>query len=114
MNIDEILKLEDLHREEVAVPEWGGIKLTVVSMTGVERGELEKKWANRQASSDPVGFRADVLERTLKQDDGKPLGTAEQIKQLVGKNAQAIERLFEAGCRVSGLSKQDVRALEGN
>lgn len=114
MNIEEILALDDAHREEVTVPEWNGAKLLVMSMTGAERAEIEKRWSRKEASSDPAAFRADVLERTLKKPDGSPFATPEQIKQLIGKNAQAIERLFEAACSVSGMTKKDVKELEGN
>lgn len=114
MNIEQILALDDAHRETVKIPEWGNVELTLVSMTGVERAEVERRWSKKDASNDPAAFRADVLERTLKNADGTSFATPEQIKQLMGKNAQAVERLFEAGCRVSGMSKQDVKELEGN
>lgn len=114
MEIDDILALDDAHREVVEVPEWRNARILVVSMTGIERADIERRWTKKDASSDPAAFRADVLERTLKNQDGTPFGTPEKIRALVGKNAQAVERLFEAGCRVSGLSKGDVKALEGN
>lgn len=114
MNIDDILKMDDAHKEIVRVPEWGNAELVVYSMTAAERSEIEKKWTNKPAGSDPLGFRQDVLLRCLKAEDGSPFGTTEQIGQLMGKNARAIERLFEASCRVSGLTKSDVENLEKN
>lgn len=114
MNIDDILKMDDAHKEIVCVPEWGNAELVVWSMTAAERSEIEKRWSSKPAGSDPLGFRRDVLARTLKAADGSPLGTPEQIDQLMNKNARAIERLFEAACRVSGLMKSDVEELEKN
>lgn len=112
-SVDEILALDDAHRELVPVPEWGE-SITVCSMTGEERADIERMWANRQASSDPAQFRADVLARTLKNGEGKPWCTFEQARSLLRKNAGAVERLFSAACRLSGLSKADVEELEKN
>jgi len=112
--IEEILGTDDAHRETITVPEWS-TDVLVVSMTAAERADIEKKWAKKSASDDPAQFRVDILERSLKKVDGKtPFGTPEQIKQLIGKNANAVERVFEAACKVSAFSKQDVRELEKN
>jgi len=114
VNIEQVLAMDDAQRLDVIIPEWGSASIRVVSMTGTERSEIEKRWTKTDASTDPAAFRADVLQRTLKSDDGSPFGTPDQIKALIGKNAQAVERLFEAACRVSGMSKRDVKELEGN
>jgi hypothetical protein len=111
--IEEILAKDDAHREEVPVKEWG-VSVPVVSMTAEERSELEKRWQKKDATSDPAAFRRDVLELTLKYPDGKPFATPEQIKLLMGKNANAIETLFEAGSRLSALNKKDIEALTKN
>lgn len=113
-NIEDILKMDDAHRESVEVPEWNKSHISVCSMTALERAEIERRWSKKDATTDPAQFRADVLERCLKTPDGKPLGTSEQIMQLMGKNANAIERLFEAACRVSGFSNRDVENLAKN
>lgn len=112
--IEELLALDDTQTREVPVPEWGGVTVNVCSMTAPERAEIERRWANRSAQSDPLNFRTDILTVSLKNGDGKPLGTPDQIKQLMHKNARAIERLFEAACEVSGFSDKDVRELEKN
>jgi len=113
MKIDEILKLDDTQRVTVEIPEWK-TSLVVSSMTAIERGEIEKKWNGKKASADPVGFRADVLERSLKDEAGKPLATKEQIGQLMAKNARAVERLFAAACEVAGLTDADAKEIEKN
>src|SRR5688572_8468677 len=111
--IEEILSKDDAHREEVTVKEWG-LSVPVVSMTATERSDVEKRWSKKDAASDPAAFRLDVLSRTLKYPDGKPFGTPEQYAALMSKNANAVETVLEAGCRLSGLSKKDVEAIEKN
>ena len=83
-------------------------------MTATERSEIERRWSDKDAKKDPGLFRADVLCETLKKKDGTPLGTREQICELMSKSAGAIETLFEAACRINGLTKKDVEELEGN
>lgn len=111
--IEEILATDDAHRETVPVPEWG-TDVLVVSMSAEERADIEKRWARKDASSDPAAFRADILERSLKKQDGTPFATTEQIKALLKKNANAVESVFEKACQVSGFSKKDVKELEKN
>lgn len=111
--IEEILATDDAHREVVTCPEWG-TDVLVVSMSAEERSDVEKRWGKKDVASDPGGFRTDVLERTLKKQDLTPFATPEQIKLLMKKNGGPVERLFEKGCKISGLSKEDVKELEKN
>ena len=112
-SIEEILATDDAHRETIEVPEWG-TAITVVSMTALERADIERAWSKKEASSDPAKFRCDVLSRSIKNGDNKPWGTPEQFASLMGKNAEVIERLFESACRLSGFSGRDVKELEKN
>ena len=112
--IEEILATDDAHREDVTITEWNDT-ITVVSMSAEERSEIEKQFNGKNtATTDPGGFRIAVLQRSLKKTDGSPWGTPEQFKALMRKNAEPIERLFEAACRVSGFTKRDVKELEKN
>lgn len=100
--IDDILRLDDAHRRTVSVPEWE-TEVTLVSMTAAERAEIEKRWAKKDAASDPAAFRLDVLVPCLRE-----FATPAQVRELLGKNAKAVERLFSAACKVSGFSKGDM------
>lgn len=114
MNIEEILALDDVRTERVPIPEWKDVTIRVDSMSATERAKIEKDWSGGKASRDPAGFRVDILHKTLKNDDGTPFGTPEQIKALMGKNGRAIERLFDTACSVSGFSDSDVKTIEKN
>lgn len=113
ISIEEILAKDDAHRESVSVPEWGA-DILVTSMTAQERSEIEKKYSNGKASSDPASFRVDILARSIKREDGSPWGTADQFKALLLKNANAVETVFEKACQVSGFTQKDVKTLEKN
>jgi hypothetical protein len=101
--IDDVLQLDDAHRKTVLIPEWENMEIVIVSMTAAERADIERRWAKKDASTDPAAFRCDVLTACLKH-----WATAEQVKQLLGKNARAVERLFTAACEVSGFAKDDI------
>lgn len=115
VSIEDILAMDDTHRETVTIPEWNNAEVLVVSMTADERSEMEKTWYKKDAASDPKAFRLDMLRRTAKKDDGvTPFGTPEQFAALMGKNANAVERLFDAGCKLSAWSKKDVEEITKN
>src|SRR3990170_4464784 len=98
--ITDVLALDDVEQLRITVKEWKNAEIIVSSMTALERADVEKRWAKKDATSDPAGFRSDILTACLKTEDGKPWATPEQIKQLMGKNAKAMERLFEAACKI--------------
>lgn len=112
--IEEVLAFDDSHRETVTVPEWDNAEMLIVSMTAEDRGELEKTWAKRKGTEDPTAFRVDILQRTWKNADGSPFGTPEQIREVMKKNATAVERLVDAGCRVSGWGVKEAEAIAKN
>jgi hypothetical protein len=112
-DLEKILAQDDSHNEELQIPEWD-VTVRLRSMTAKERGELEGRWAKRDAAKDPGSFRIDVLSLTLKTAEGEPLGTAEELRGLLDKNANVVERIFERSCELSGLSSNDVEVLEGN
>lgn len=114
LTIDEIIPIDDAIRELVIVPEWRDAEINVCSMSAFERADVEKTWGTKQVTSDPAAFRADVLQRSLKNDDGTPFATQEQVQLLMKKNAAPIERLFEAACRVNAFTRKDIEDLEKN
>lgn len=111
--IDDILAIDDTQRKTIPIPEWE-TDITVFSMSADERAAVEQKWSNKKASTDPRQFRIDVLSKCLKKADGSPLVSEEQMKKLMTKNANAVERVFEAACSISAFSNADVKELEKN
>lgn len=105
-----ILAAQDLRRERVEVPEWGG-DVFVRTMTGTERDEFEEFLLKAKAR----GMRAELVARTLTDEAGVRLfQKAEDIELLGGKASAALDRLFTVAQRLNGFSQQDIEDLEGN
>ena len=117
---DAIRAADDLHREEVEVPEWGGSVL-VQGMTGKQRDQFEQRQMivrgrgrSRTAEMDLSNFRANVVMACCVNEDGTPLFTAGDLEWLTDKSAAALSRVAEVAIRLSGISEEDQGELLGN
>lgn len=110
---EEILGLVDRQPVEVEVPEWGGRKLLVASMTATDRDAYEIEVLNaRQAGRAGHNVRARLVARCVVDAAGKRVFSDEQIERLGQKSAAALDRLFWAAARLNALSDKDVGELE--
>ena len=116
LNRESILGSEDLAREEVQVPEWGG-SIYVRCMTGTERDAFEcEVYANRgkELQVNTENFRARLLVRTLVDEKGDRIFADADIGALGQKSGKALDRLYSVAKRLSGLSPKDVDELTKN
>jgi len=109
LNRDEILNAQDIKREVVAVPEWGG-EVCVQGMSGAQRDEFEQTWAQKADGIVP-NIRATFAAWSICDDDGKRLFTTADIEALGKKSANALDRIFAVAQRLSGLSDTDTEEL---
>lgn len=117
----DILQADDLPRELVEVPEWGG-SLYVYSMTGTERDAFEDSTTEiRQVGrGKPTvkhrfdNIRAKMCARCIKDEDGVRLFTEEDVEALGRKSAKALDRVFAVAQRLNGFSQEDLEELAGN
>jgi hypothetical protein len=114
---DEILAVDDLQRERVNVPEWGGDVL-VRSMTGTERDAFESSIISTNGTRSSMNLknvRAKLVAWTVIDEDGDRLFPTTQDVHLLGeKSAAALQSVFEVAQRLSGLSTEDVEELAKN
>ena len=114
---DDILAAADLPTEDVEVPEWGGT-VRVQGMSGEQRdafeASIQKKTADGSMELDALDFRAKLAARVMVDEKGARLFTNSEVKQLSKKSAKPLQRIFEVGQRLSGMSDDDVASLEGN
>lgn len=112
---DSILQADDLAREEVDVPEWGG-RVYVRVMTGAERDSYEQACleATKDGRADVEGLRVRLLLMTLSDDKGSTLFTAQDADVLAGKSAAAIDRCFQVALRLNGLTEEAGKDAAGN
>jgi len=116
---DAALKVADLPREKVNVPEWGdGAYVFVRSLTGTERDSwelyaLEQKKRFHTDGGFP-GIRASLLVRCLVDDDGNRVFVDTDVDELGGKSGKALDRLWTVAAKLSGITSDDVEDLKKN
>jgi len=110
---EDILQADDIKTESVEVPEWGGTVL-VKGMTGSERDRFELAMISDPGKSSKVNLsdmRAKLCSLTIVNENGKLLFTPSDIKDLSGKSAAALQRVFEVARDLSGIGEDDVKEL---
>jgi len=113
---DAIFAADDLPRETVNVPEWGG-DVIVRTMTGAERDAFEYQLmqAKKGEKLDGRGLKARMCVLTIVNEAGDPLfDDPSDVLTLQTKSAAVLNRLFEVSSRLNGLSDGDVEELAGN
>lgn len=112
---DAILAADDRPSEEVAVPEWGGTVM-VRGLDGQGRDEFEASTYVTRGSvavRDTANIRAKLAARCVIGEDGQPLFTQQDVAALGAKSGAALDRVWEAASRLSGIGQQDAEELEG-
>lgn len=111
---DQILGASDLAHEDIPVPEWGGT-VRIRSLSGAERDEYEnslvQQVGNKQVTN-ARNARAKLVAMAAVGEDGQPVFTKADVIKLGSKNSAALQRLFDAACRLSGFTDEDVKELE--
>lgn len=111
LSAEAILSADDLDIEDVDVPEWGGT-VRVRGLSGVERDKLEGKYAGAKSHDN---FRAHLAAATMVNGEGKRLFRSEaEVKQLGDRSASALTRVVDVALRLSGMTDEDAKELEGN
>jgi hypothetical protein len=110
---DAILQAQDISKELVHVPEWGG-DVYVKGMTGAERDKFEASLISSKAGGKQVNLsnvRAKLASLTLCDEGGNLLFTETDVRELSKKSAAALQRVFETAQKLSGLGEADIEEL---
>lgn len=113
LNRDAILQAQDLTKELVEVPEWGG-EVYVRALTAAERDRYIGSSMLQRGKEQSVNFQnisAKMCALAICDEDGKRLFTDADVQALAGKSAAALNRVFEVASRLSGLTESDVEDL---
>jgi len=114
LNKEQILQSQDLPKELVNVPEWGG-EVYVRALTGTERDAFETSIVGGNASSkDLSNIRARLAALTLCDEEGKALFSLKEAVDLGQKSAKALDRVFSVAQRLNGIGAGDVDELAKN
>jgi len=115
---DAILAATSLATEEVDVPEWGGT-VVVRELDGESRDEWEvSRWVTRgkEVVQDLANARAKLVAYSvIDPATGERVFTRQDVYALGKLSAAALNRVFGAASRLSGLtfSLEDAEAVEG-
>ena len=113
---EQILQAQDIVRESVPVPEWGG-EVLVRSLTGAERDAYEATMIHLRGTDPQVNLanaRAKLAARSMVDEQGQRLFSDEDVKALSQKSAAALQRVYDVASRLSGLSQSDLEELVKN
>ena len=111
-----ILSKDDLVKELVSVPEWGG-DVYVRCLTGTERDDFESSLVSKKGKSQDTNFknlRAKLVALTVVDESGVRIFDDTDIPALGKKNAAALDRLFDKAQELSGFKKEDIEDLTKN
>lgn len=113
---DEILGIDDLKREEIPIPEWGG-SIFIRVMTGAEKDWFEA--ANFDAAGEQLplhqrwlNMRARMAVLTACDSDGAALFTLADVDLLSRKCAPALDRIWTVATRLNRIDAAEEEALK--
>lgn len=113
---DAILGTDDLKKQLVKVPEWGG-EVYVRCMTGTERDTFESEAYTVKGKNVEINrenFRARLLVRVIVDEKNERLFSDKDIASLGAKSGKCLDRLFSVAMTINGLSREDVEDLTKN
>ena len=122
LTAEQIAQADDLPRETVDVPEWGG-EVILRSLTSAERDTYEQSLISMMRSGQGMAItpdlsnaKAKLVAVCLESAEGERMfPDAEKGAEILGKrNAKAVSRLFEVAQRLSGMTDADLEELEKN
>ena len=101
--------------EAVAVPEFGNdLTLKVSVMTVAERAKFDDAYRLVNEADRAINFRPLLLVFTVKDENGQPVFSVDDVEQIKQLNSLAVVRLSDVALRLNKMLKDDVEAHEKN
>lgn len=110
---DQILAADDLKRELVSVPEWGG-EVYVSMMTGAARDAFEASILGADRKPVLADMRAKLAVACITDENGARLFDASDVPALSAKSGAALERVAQVAQRLNRMSDSDLEDAAGN
>jgi hypothetical protein len=113
---DQIFNKDDLKRETIEVPEWGG-SVTIRELTGREHQELAREAVSSKDEDDEARgakFITSLLQKVIVDEEGQPLFGPDDIDELTSKSSRVLQRLFTEAQRISKIRASDIEEIEKN
>lgn len=112
LNRDAILKADDLKKEVVKVPEWGG-EVIISTMTGYARDAWEQHLVQSKDGA-LINVRARLVVATAVDEKGNRLFTEDDVIALGEKSVAALERCVKVAQRLNRLTESELDDLKKN
>jgi len=110
----DILGIADIQTEEVFVKPWNA-SVRVRGLTAAERDVFEASVIDRRSGRvNPKDIRARLVVMCLVDEKGERIFSDSHVPDLAKKSAAALDPIFAAAQRLSGMTKADIEELEGN
>jgi hypothetical protein len=114
LNKGDILGASDDEFVDVDVPEWGG-KVRIKGLSGAERDRFESSLAKMhkgQMVPDLINSRARLVAMSIVDDNGRRMFADTEVVQLGSKSSKALDRVFEAATRLSGINPEEIEKIQ--
>jgi hypothetical protein len=112
LNRDAILAVNDLKKELVKVPEWGG-EVYISAMTGSSRDAWEQALVSGKGNN-LANIRAKLVAFTAVGEDNKRIFTDADIEALGNKSGAALDRCVKVAQKLNRLTEDDLEELTKN
>lgn len=113
---DFIYSVNDLPREKVEIPEWGGKHVFVQPMTSEARDAYEVSLMEKQENGESVfsmsNLRAKIVAACACNENGERIFSELDVPMLGKKNGAAIDRIFSAAKKINALTDDDVEEIK--
>lgn len=111
---EEILAAADVKSIDVEVPEWGGT-VRVREMSGTQRDLYEQELVARQDKDKVMhNVRALLVTYTAVDETGAALFTPADVEELGKKSSTALDRVFQAACKLNGIGQPALEVVAKN
>lgn len=112
---DAIFAVEDRQIIPLEIPEWNGTVFLRV-MGGKERDSYENSLVNPATGklTRRDNYRARFAVLVLCNAEGERLFGDGDVKKLSGKSAKALDRIWDAGTKLNGMTDEDIEEIAGN
>lgn len=107
-----ILAADDLPKETVSVPEWGG-DVIISTMTGAMRDAWEQSIAG-DGKPNIANIRARLLSFCAVDEAGQRLFTDADVEALGAKSGAALDRCVRVAQRLNKITEDAVKESRGN
>lgn len=113
-------KGKKLPRVKVPVPEWApeGTKpedayVWVKTMAGTERDKWEKRLGDKSGNVSLDNIRSKFAVAVCEDDDERQVFNDQDVADLGAMTCVPLGRIFDEGCKLNGIGKQNVDELLG-